>query len=81
MPEDKNKDEEIEQVRPQEQTLRSAAKREAIEKRRILKLFSEKALKAKEAKDSRAYAGQLRFLKIREGSPEWKKAWEFFYSD
>jgi len=79
MPEDKNKGE-IEQVRAQEEGLASAPKREAIEKRRILKLFSEKALKAKKAKDARAYAEQLRFLKIREDSPEWKKAWEFFHS-
>lgn len=81
MPEEKNKSGEIEQVRAQEQGLASAAKREAIEKRKILKLFSEKALKAKKARDARAYAEQLRFLKIREDSPEWKKAWEFFYSE
>jgi len=81
MPQDKEKSEEIEQVRTQEQGLAGAAKREAAEKRRILKLFSEKALKAKRAKDARAFAEQLRFLKIAEGSPEWKNAWKFFYSE
>jgi hypothetical protein len=80
MLENRDKGEEIEQVRTQEQGLSSAAKREAAEKRRILKLFSEKALKAKKAKDARAYAELLRSLKIAEDSPEWKNAWKFFYS-
>jgi hypothetical protein len=80
MPDDKDEAEEIEQIRAQEQGLASGAKRDAAEKRRILRLFSEKALKAKRAKDARAYAEQLRFLKIAEGSMEWKSAWKFFYS-
>jgi len=80
MGEEKSKGDEIEQVRTQEQGLAGAAKRAAAEKRKILKLFSRKALKAKKAKDARAYAEQLRFLKIAEGSAEWKNAWEFFYS-
>jgi len=80
MAEEKDKAEEIEQVRAQEQGLASAAKREAAEKRKLLRVFSQKALKAKKAKDARAFAEQLRFLKIREDSPEWTSAWKFFYS-
>jgi len=74
-------DEEIEKSRQQEQAGASAAKREASERRKILRVFSEKALRAKRTKDARAYAEQLRRLKIDENSLEWKKAWEFFYSD
>jgi hypothetical protein len=74
-------DDEIEKSRQQEQAGASAAKRGASERRKILKIFSQKALRAKKAKDARAYAEQLRLLKIDEDSLEWKKAWEFFYSD
>jgi hypothetical protein len=81
MSREKEKDGDIEQVRTQEQALASAAKREAAEKKRLLKLFSEKALKAKKAKDARAYAEQLRSLKISEDAAEWKNAWKFFYSE
>ncbi len=72
---------EIEKSRIQEQNLTVAAKREAAERKKLLKIFSEKALKAKRAKDARAYAQQLRLLKIAENSLEWKNAWKFFYSD
>jgi len=81
MTKEKNEGEDIEKVRRQELGVAGAAKREAAEKRRILRLFSEKALKAKKARDARAYAEQLRLLKIAEDSPEWKNAWDFFYSD
>lgn len=81
MTEGKDKGDEIERVRAQEEGIASAAKREAAEKKRILKLFSEKALRAKKAKDARAYAELLRFLKIAEDSQEWKNAWKFFYSE
>jgi len=74
-------DDEIENSRQQEQAGASAAKREAAERRKILKLFCRKALRAKKARDARAYAEQLRLLKVDENSSEWKKAWEFFYSD
>jgi hypothetical protein len=76
-----HKKDEIEQVRAQDQGLASPGKREAAEKRKILKIFSEKALKAKKAKDARAYAEQLRFLQISENSVEWKNAWKFSYSE
>jgi hypothetical protein len=78
MSSDDDKNQEIEQSRTQDQGLASPAKREAAEKRKILKIFSQKALKAK---DARAYAEQLRLLKISENSVEWKNAWKFFYSE
>ena len=81
MSSDDDKNREIEQARTQDQGLASPAKREAVEKRKILKTFSEKALKAKKARDARAYAEQLRILKISENSVEWKNAWKFFYSE
>jgi hypothetical protein len=81
MSSDDDKNHKIEQVRAEDQGLASPGKREAAEKRKILKIFSQKALKAKKAKDARAYAEQLRLLKISENSVEWKNAWEFFYSE
>lgn len=81
MARDDRKKEEIEQVRAQDEGLESPGKREAAHKRKILKIFSEKALKAKKAKAARAYAEQLRLLKISEDSAEWKNAWKFFYSE
>lgn len=72
--------EDIERSRTQEQALAGAGKREAAERRRALKRFSVAALKAKKANDARAFAEQLRALEISEDSPEWKKAWEYFYS-
>lgn len=70
---------EIERSGTQEQALTGAAEREAAERRRALKRFSVAALKAKKANDARAFAEHLRILKISEDSPEWKKAWEYFY--
>jgi hypothetical protein len=48
--------------------------------KRILKIFSKKALQEVRAKDARAYAEQLRLLKISEDSEEWRNAWKLFYS-
>ena len=74
-------DDEIEKSRRDEQTLAAPAKRDAAETQRLKKMFSKMALKAKKAKDARAYAEWLRRLKIREGSDEWKNAWKFFDSE
>jgi hypothetical protein len=30
------------------------------------------------AKDERAFAADLRRANVRENSPEWKRAWEYF---
>jgi len=71
---------EIERARSQEQKLAGKAKREAAERKRQLKLFSNAALRAIKAKDARAFTELLRYANVRENSPEWKKAWEYFYS-
>jgi formiminotetrahydrofolate cyclodeaminase len=73
-------DDEIEDSRVQDQALTVGAKREASERKKILKIFSRKALQAKRAKDARAYGELLRRLKIPEDSEEWKNAWKYFYS-
>jgi hypothetical protein len=75
-----SKDDEIDLSRRQDQSLSGQAKRGAAERERILKIFSKKALQAIRAKDARAYAEQLRLLKISEDSEEWKNAWKLFYS-
>ena len=77
---DEGRGDEIERARTQEQGLTSAAKREAAEKRRQLKIFSGKAWQAITANDARAFAEQLRLANVRENSPEWGRAWEFFRS-
>jgi len=75
-----SKDDEIDVSRLQDQSLGGKARREAAERKRILKIFSKKALQAIEAKDARAYAEQLRLLKISEDPEEWKNAWKLFYA-
>ena len=75
-----SKDDEIDLSRLQDQALAGQAKRDADERKRTLKLFSKKALQAIRAKDARAYAEQLRLLKISEDSEEWRNAWKLFYS-
>ena len=81
MTKDDRETDEIEWARMEEQGLASRAKREAAEKKRVLKRFSDAALKAKRAKDARAFTQQLRLANVDENSPEWEKAWKYFYSD
>jgi hypothetical protein len=76
---DDERSDEIEKTRIQEQSGTVAAKREAAEKRRQIRIFSEKAKRVKRAKDARAYGQLLREARIREDSPEWKDAWKYFY--
>lgn len=82
MPSDENdvRREEINEVRLQEQKHTAPAKRDAAARTRALKRFSSAALKAKKAKDARAFAQQLYALNIREGSPEWNAVWKYFHS-
>jgi hypothetical protein len=70
----------IEKARAQDQAAKGSTRNAASEKRRQLKLFSEKALQAKKAKDARAFSEMLRLANVSEGSSEWQKAWEWFYS-
>ncbi len=73
------KDDEIEKSRTQDQALTAAAKREAAEKKRLIRILTGSALKAKKSKDARAFAKQLKLGNVSENSPEWKKAWDYFY--
>jgi len=72
-------DDEIERSRIQEQANTNKAKREAAERKQTRNALSRSALRAKKAKDARAFAMQLRLANVRENSPEWKKAWDYFY--
>ena len=68
-------DDELEEFRRHEQSSTVAAKREAAEKRRQIKIFSAKAKRIKKANDARAYGELLREARIREDSQQWKDAW------
>jgi hypothetical protein len=70
---------EISEVRRQEQAGLSANKREAQEKRRQMGIFMEKARKAKRTNEPRAFEEALRGANVSENSPEWKRAWDYFY--
>ena len=73
------KDEEVNEVRHQEERREGAAKSEARRKARIIRESSKKALQAMRASDQRAYAEALRLMNVCEGSEEWKSAWKEFY--
>jgi len=75
-----DENDEIEKTRKQDQSLAAKAKREAAERERENKDFAKKALRAKKAKDARAYATLLRLRNVPDNSQEWKNAWKFFYS-
>jgi len=67
-------------IREEQRKLAGGAGRESAERERILRIFSEKALRAIQAKDARAFAVALREANVAENSPEWKRAWELFRS-
>jgi hypothetical protein len=48
-----------------------------VQKKRAL---ARAALRAIEARDERAFSEQLRRAGVKDGSPEWKKAWEIYRS-
>jgi len=75
-----SRDDEIDKSRLEDQSLAGSAKREAAERKRILTIFSRKALQAIRAKDARAFGDSLRQLRISEDSEEWKNAWKLFHS-
>jgi hypothetical protein len=72
-------DDEIERSRKEDiATARSQAKRDAATQQSRKKQFSRKAYEALKANDERVFAEQLRLANVREGSEEWKRAWEYF---
>jgi hypothetical protein len=73
-------EDEIRRARAEEQAAKGAARQAAEEKRRKLKLVSERALRAKQTGDARAFSELLRLGHVREDSVEWRKFWEWFYS-
>lgn len=73
------KDEELSEVRAQEERREGAAQREARKKARIKREASKKALEAMRANDQRAFAEALRLMNVRENSKEWKSAWDEFH--
>jgi len=74
------KDAEIEQVRREEQRGSGAVKRSAAQRQRHIEILAAKLETARQAKDERAYAELLRLANVREGSPEWTRAWEYYRS-
>lgn len=48
-----------------------------VQKKRAL---ARAAFRAIQAKDERAFSEQLRRAGVKDGSPEWKKAWEVYRS-
>jgi hypothetical protein len=73
-------EDEIEKSHGQDSSKSTPARRAAAEKRRRTKVYADMALKAKKAKDARAYAEVLRLGNVLEDSEEWKIAWKYFYS-
>jgi hypothetical protein len=72
-------DDEIERSRKEDiATARSQAKRDAATQQSRKKQFSRNAYEALKANDERVFAEQLRLANVREGSEEWKRAWEYF---
>jgi hypothetical protein len=67
-------------IHEEQRKLAGGASHESDERKRILKIFSGKALSAIQAKDARAFAVALREANVTENSPEWKRAWELFRS-
>ena len=73
-------DPEIQELIAEEKKLAQGKGRESSKRERTLRIFSEKAWKAIKAKDERMFSELLRHANVREGSVEWKRAWEFYRS-
>jgi hypothetical protein len=73
-------DPEVREVIDYQQRLARGLGRESAEKARRLRRLSRKALAAIQARDRRAFANALREADVREGSPEWARAWKLFWS-
>jgi hypothetical protein len=73
-------DREIQEVIAEENKLARGKGRESSKRERTLRIFSEKAWEAIQAKDEKMFSELLRHANVREGSAEWKRAWEFYRS-
>lgn len=72
-------EDDIRSGRTDDQRLAGAEKRKAAERLRRQKKIATVLAEAKRLNDARAFAEGLRYGEIREGSAEWKRAWDYFY--
>jgi hypothetical protein len=72
-------DDEIKKFRRDEQTALAPAQRQAVEKKRVMRIFVDKARRLRKTKDARAFAELLLDVNFQEGSEQWKAAWDYFY--
>jgi hypothetical protein len=73
-------DPEVEAVIADQKRLARGVGRESAETERRLKRVLRLAVKAIREQDQRAYAMLLRKADVREGTPEWERAWKAFHS-
>jgi hypothetical protein len=69
-------DPDVKEVMPEHQRLLSGRGPSVAKEAKKKKALARAILKAIEAKDERAFSEQLRRAGIKDGSTEWKKAWE-----
>jgi hypothetical protein len=69
----------VEKSRMDDQRLAGKAKRNAAERHHRQMSISRKLAEAKKFNDARAFGKALWEGEIREGSPKWKRAWDYFY--
>jgi len=78
--ESKEIDKDVKEIMEEQKRLASGrgpgVAKEAQRKRALAKA----ALRAIETRDERAFSEQLRRAGVKDGSPEWKKAWEIYRS-
>jgi hypothetical protein len=72
-------DDEIKKFRRDEQTALAPAQRQAVEKKRVMRIFVDKARRLRKTKDARAFAELLLDVNFQEGSEQWEAAWDYFY--
>jgi hypothetical protein len=73
-------DPEVKEVMEEHQRLVSGRGPGSAQEAKKKKALARAILKAIEAKDERAFSEQLRRAGIKDGSPEWKKAWQIYRS-
>jgi translation initiation factor 2 alpha subunit (eIF-2alpha) len=77
---DKQIDASVREVMHDQSRASSGKGPDVAKEERKKKIFASAALKAKEAKDERAFSELLRSVGVKDGSPEWKNAWKAFRS-
>lgn len=72
-------EDDINALREEQQSKTAPAKRSAAERKRRQNKIAKILIEAKKFNDARAYAEGLRLANVSENSPEWKRAWDYFY--